>query len=192
VVGGLLEARKENEEWSEQASGGVRTGKDLAETQDLLDEAYEIGKDEKMEMKEIKKDFDGWLNRKNKEVDLVQKRGDHNSTLTVPNKEIAVMFLTELGGQISDGMWENDPKLSSRNMWANYSFARVKVGGDPSIVSNVWGLPKINFKRILTDKGLMGRILSKVRNSVNPEYSAADLKRDIKLLNTYSIKEIID
>jgi hypothetical protein len=137
--------------------------------------------DDYKELEEIRKDFYGWLNRENERNEKVQKREGFKSILGVMNKEQAVLWILEISGQISDGIWENDPRLF-RGEWKYYSWAIVKLDGS-GFQTTAYGVPKIGVTRMLREGDeLIGRMIIKVRLTVNPNYTYENLVRDIRSL----------
>jgi len=129
----------------------------------------------------IRRDFHGWLKEQNENHKRLQKREGFKSTLGVENKEQAVLWLTEIDGQISDGIWENDPRLM-HDKWMYYSCAVITLDGS-GLKTSAYNLPGIGITRVLReDPGLVGRMLIKVRESVNPNYTYNDLVKDINAL----------
>jgi hypothetical protein len=133
------------------------------------------------EAAKIRRNFNDWLKERNESNERMQKREGFTSKLGVQNKEQAVLWLTELDGQISDGIWENDPRLI-HGAWRYYTFAIVFLDGS-GLKTSARKLPHIDITRVLReDPELIGRMLIKVRESVNPDYTYNSLVKDINAL----------
>jgi hypothetical protein len=133
------------------------------------------------EAAKIRRDFHGWLKERNEDIERVQKSDGFKSKLGVENKEQAVLWLTEIDGQISDGIWENDPRLM-HNAWTYYTFATITLDGS-GLKTSAYALPGVDITRMLREgPNLIGRMLIKVRESVNSNYTYKDLVEDINAL----------
>lgn len=104
--------------------------------------------------------------------------------LRVPRREQAVLWIEEIAGQISDGAYENDRRLSNDG-WVKFSRADVVV--DDSLEKPVFEssepVETLVFSRDLTENdGLVGRMLFQVKVAVNQDYNIYDLKRDLEEL----------
>lgn len=114
---------------------------------------------------------------------------DTEGVIRFPNEAIAVVWMDEILGQISDGMWEN----SALN-WMAYTQLAVEVDEYleyPEIDSDV-EIP--DFTSLLNNKALIARMLFLVRASrIEEDYSEVGLAADLgKLENANRIKRVND
>lgn len=133
-----------------------------------------------------------WLQKRNESELSYWKSNDIKRvpTLYVENAAQAILFDMELKGQISDGIWENDPRhyRAARFGFSGYepsAFAVVKISAKNPRFVNAGSAYKYNFHRVFDDVkesgdyGHPGRMLRYVRESVDPNYTYADLRRDV-------------
>lgn len=104
-------------------------------------------------------------------------------TLKVPTQEQAVLWTQEIRGQISDGAYENDRRLSNRG-FEKFTQAHVVVDESvdkPQLNINVLGdVETLVLSRDLTEyEGQVGRMLAKVKATVNPDYTVEELEQDL-------------
>lgn len=148
---------------------------------------------EEKQANEIKrKGFRRWLKEVNEHHKKIWKefhKGDKNPILEVRSPEQAIIWELEITGQMSDGEWENSPQSNRKYSvngayvegWVPYADAVIKVTGKkPRFIANCWGrAPSYNLTKLLRYKELAGRMLLKVRKTVNPNYTYQDLRRDL-------------
>lgn len=115
---------------------------------------------------------------------------NEGSTLILPNKRLAVLWAEEIGGQISDGAWENDDRLSAygrgEEKWPYYTFADIEIqpNATPKIEAPT-RVPKLNFLDELTSyEGNRARMIYYIRMSgLDSNYGPKDLQEDLKRLD---------
>ena len=108
---------------------------------------------------------------------IEQRIDDHNevdygeydrATIVFPSNALALMWIEEICGQISDGAWENEVRD-----WEQYYGAEVVVDESNRNVEVEGDLPPLDFSEKLREyEGLMGRMMFYVLASgVENEYS---------------------
>ena len=106
-----------------------------------------------------------------------------NKVLAVNNEAQKVIFLSEMQGQISDGMWENARPFDHYKAWSDLNEESVIV--DPSNVGRNFHAIKDNYNLNAQDLiDIVGeRVIEAVREATgNKDYSMKDLRRDIAQL----------
>lgn len=110
---------------------------------------------------------------------LGHKIPDEGNVLRVRNRAQQILFMKELRGQISDGMWENTVPF---NHWAAWSNTKVVV--DPKNLGRNFSVAKDNYQ--LNAKALLSvvgdRMVGEVQKGGNPDYTEKDMAADLKEL----------
>lgn len=110
---------------------------------------------------------------------------DTNGTITFPNEAIAVVWLDEILGQISDGAWENTDVD-----WKKYYNMKVEIDESQSEVT-VEGidLQPLHFSEEMIEyRVLVARMLFLVRCSgVEEKYNEVQLTADLANLDNWEI-----
>lgn len=140
--------------------------------------------------------FDSYMGERNHFTAKISGNADKYGTIVFPNKRLAVIW-GEVSGQVSDGIWENDDRLtaygSGDSKWEYYTFAHVKVRPNHKVTvqTPTRRLPRLNFKKKLTElEGMIARMIYAVRMSgVNRNYDRQDLMEDLKKLDDYEIEK---
>lgn len=154
-------------------------------TQNVIDRAWWEDYEKKEARKVKRKGFTKWLKGINK-----HKGEDTSAVVHLRNPEQAIIWQMEYVGQVSDGIWENDRRFIARKYqrhgaWIHYSDAKIFV--DPNNVgfSPAGQIPLPSPRRLARKyPGLTGRTLQYVRNTVNPNYTLKELKKDLADMST--------
>lgn len=105
---------------------------------------------------------------------------DDTRVITFPNGRLALLWIEEIAGQISDGMWEN------RDVgWEQWCNAEVVIDTDMEEVEFAGHFTyDIDFSEVLTSDGMCGRMIYYMRASgIDEDYDMDDLEEDIGVLN---------
>lgn len=110
---------------------------------------------------------------------------DTDGTITFPNEAIAVVWLDEILGQISDGAWEN-----SEIDWKKYHSMKVEIDESLSDVTVDKQIEPLNFKEELKQySGLVARMLFMARCSGAEEgYNEVQLTADLANLDNWEVE----
>lgn len=118
--------------------------------------------------------------------------GPNDGTIRFPNRELALIWVEEITGQISDGAWENR-WFDESDSWEDWVYVTVEVDEDLDHVEFEGNVSEIlNFTEECTRyEGMIGRMLFLVRTSgINSGYTREDLLEDISLLDSMTILEV--
>lgn len=105
------------------------------------------------------------------------ERYDNGHTITFPSYALAVIWMEEITGQISDGAWESD-----RLDWQQWYHATIKVDTDIDYVGYAGpGMPRsLDFVDRLTEySGSIGRMVFYARATGAVEYDEQNLRSDL-------------
>lgn len=113
-----------------------------------------------------------------------RQREKSNVTLTFPNYRIAVLWMCEITGQISDGAWEN--KQWRHGTWKTLSYAQIEVDEelDEAEGEARFGYDNLGYVRQLRKHdGHEERMIYYVRASgLDDDYDESDLLADLQAL----------
>ena len=104
--------------------------------------------------------------------------------ITFPNKRCAVIWVAEIAGQISDGIWENY-EFGPGESWQQLTCANLEVDEYYTDYAESEGHhAKLNYTEEMTSyEGLIGRIVFYVRAALGlEEYDVEDAKHDLALI----------